>query len=123
MSGNVTAIDPATWVAVYGHGVAPSVLRLLARLVDVHRHFEGFAAAAEAGAAHRRRAEIVQADGDAHMGLGGADAVGRVEADPAEVLDIGFDPGVAGVLRSRRRRDRNVRRHSAPVCRAGAPPR
>src|ERR1035437_8211453 len=64
----------------------------------MHCHFEGFAAAAKARAAHRRRAEVIQADRDPHMGFGGADPVGRVEADPSEVLDIGFDPGVAGVL-------------------------
>ena len=33
------------------------------------------------------------------MGVGGANAVGRIEADPAEILDIGFRPGVAGLLR------------------------
>ena len=56
------------------------------------------AAAAIAGAAHRRRAEIVEPDRDADMGVGRADAVGRIERDPAEVGDIGLGPGVAGVL-------------------------
>jgi hypothetical protein len=53
-----------------------------------------------ARAAHRRGAEIIEADGDAHMRLGRRDAVGRVEADPAELVDIGLRPGVAGVLRA-----------------------
>src|SRR5665811_1888602 len=78
--------------------VSSLILRLLARLVDMHCHLEGFAAAAKARAAHRRRAEIIQANRDPHMGFGGADPVGRVETDPAEVIDIGFNPGVAGVL-------------------------
>src|SRR5471030_2420948 len=75
------------------------ILRLLACLVDMHGYLERFAATAKAGAAHRRRAEVVQADRDPHMGFGNPNPVGRVEADPAEVLDKGFDPGVAGVLR------------------------
>ena len=33
------------------------------------------------------------------MGVGGGDAIGRVEADPAQVLDKGLRPGVAGLLR------------------------
>ena len=100
MSGNVMR-DPATdrGRRCSGKVMRQLVLRLLARLVDMHRHFEGFAAAAEARAAHRRGAEVIEADRHPHMGFGGADAVGRVEADPAEMLDIGFGPGVAGVLR------------------------
>ena len=32
------------------------------------------------------------------MGFGGADTVGRIEAHPAQVFDIGLRPGVAGLL-------------------------
>ena len=67
-------------------------------LVDIYGHFELFAAAAEAGAAHRRGAQVIEADRHPHMGLTGADAIGGVEADPAEVLDIDLGPGVAGLL-------------------------
>ena len=74
-------------------------LRLLARLVDLHGDLERLAAAAKAGAAHRRGAEIIEPDRHPHMGLGRADAVGGIEADPAEVLDMGLRPGVAGLLR------------------------
>ena len=77
----------------------PISLRLLARLIDVNRHLQRFAAAAIARAAHRRGAEIIEPDRDPHMGVGGGNPVGRVEADPAEVLDIGFRPGMAGLLR------------------------
>src|SRR3569833_164386 len=83
-------------------GVASALrlgLRLLARLVDVNRDFQRFAVAAVARAAHRRGAEIIQPGGDPHMRVGRADAVARIEADPAEVVDIAFRPGVAGVLR------------------------
>ncbi|KTT92403.1 hypothetical protein NS44R_14560, partial [Mammaliicoccus sciuri] len=48
--------------------------------------------------ASRRGAEIVETDGDTGMGVGGADAVGGVEADPAEVGHEGLGPGVAGLL-------------------------
>ena len=34
------------------------------------------------------------------MGVGDAYAIGRIEADPAQILDIGLRPGVAGLLRS-----------------------
>ena len=76
-----------------------SILRLLACLVDADGDRQRFAAAAVARAAHRRGAEIVEPDRDPHMGVGGANAVGRIEADPAEVRDIGLRPGVAGLLR------------------------
>ena len=75
-----------------------TTLRLAARLVDPDLHGQRLAAAAVARAAHRRGAEIIEADRDPHIGVGRADAVGRIEADPAEVATIGFGPGVAGVL-------------------------
>ena len=67
-------------------------------LLDLDRNRQRFHAAAIAGAAHRRCAEIVEPDGDAGMGVGGADAVGRIEADPAEIGHEGFRPGMAGLL-------------------------
>ena len=73
---------------------------LLARLVDAHGHFQGFAAAAITRATDRRGAEVVEPDRDPHMGIGRANPVGRVKAYPAQVLDMGFSPGVASLLRS-----------------------
>src|ERR1700731_1926494 len=67
-------------------------------LLDLHRHRQRFHATAVAGAAHRCGAEIIQPDGDAGMGVGGADAVGGIEPDPAEIADEGFRPGMAGLL-------------------------
>ena len=72
-----------------------------------------------AGAAHRRGAEIIESDGDPHMRIGGADAVGRVEADPAEVARHRLPPRRGRLpARSRRRCGRNGRRRSAPECRS-----
>src|SRR5882757_6681751 len=73
-------------------------LALPAGLIDLDRYRQGFGAAAIAGAAHRRRAKIIQPDGDAGMRVSGADAVRRVEADPAEIRHEGFGPGMAGLL-------------------------
>src|SRR5258708_4947380 len=67
-------------------------------VIDLDRYRQGFGAAAIAGAAHRRRAEIIQPDGDARMRVGGADPVCRIEADPAEVRHERLGPGVAGLL-------------------------
>src|SRR4029077_18409380 len=75
------------------------ILRRLAPLVDTHSHRERFAAAAKTCAAYRSGAEIVQTDGNPHMGCGDANAIGRIEANPAQVLDIGLRPRVAGLLR------------------------
>src|SRR5438876_8950914 len=65
-------------------------------LIDLDRNGERLVAATIAGAADRRCAEVVEADGDAGMGVGGADAVGGVEPDPAQIRHEGLRPGVAG---------------------------
>src|SRR5437867_3600737 len=75
-----------------------SVLHLPGGLVDVHCDHERLAAAPVAAAAHRRRAEIIEADRDADMRVGRADAVRRIEADPAELRHEGFGPGVSRLL-------------------------
>ena len=67
-------------------------------LIDMDRDREGFDAAAVAGAAHRRSAEIVEPDGDAGVRIGGADAVGGIESDPAEIGHMRLGPSVAGLL-------------------------
>src|SRR5258708_32117656 len=67
-------------------------------LIDLDRDRRGLIAAAIAGAADRRRAEVIEPDGDAGMGVGGADAVGWIEPDPAQVRHEGLRPGVAGRL-------------------------
>src|SRR6186713_3309131 len=72
-----------------------------AGMVDLHRHRQRLRTAAIAGSAHGRCAEIVEPDRDADMGVGGADAVGGIEADPAETVDISLRPGMARVLMHR----------------------
>src|SRR3954470_14296319 len=79
-------------------GNAALILRLLARLVDADLDRHHFAATAVAGAAKRRRAEVVEPDRDPHMGIGGAQPVGGIEGDPAESGHECFGPGVAGLL-------------------------
>ena len=56
-------------------------------------------AGAVAGAAHRRGAERIEPDGDAHIGFGRADAIDRIEADPAETGHMGLGPGVTAAVR------------------------
>src|SRR3954471_19237056 len=67
-------------------------------LFDLDRDCQCFGAPAVAGAADGRGAEVVEADGDTGVGVGGAEAIGGIEADPAEVRHVGFRPGVAGLL-------------------------
>src|ERR1700694_1370458 len=69
-----------------------------AGLIDLERYRQRPHAAAIAGAAHRGGAEIIEANGDAGMRVGGADAVGRIEPDPAEIRHERLGPGVAGLL-------------------------
>src|SRR5450631_1871442 len=67
-------------------------------LIDFYRHRQRLHAAAVAGAAHWCGAEIVEADGDTGMRVRRADAVGRIEPDPAEIRDVRLCPGMAGLL-------------------------
>src|SRR5258708_11080018 len=67
-------------------------------LIDLDVNRQRFHAAAVAGAAHRGCAEIIQPDGDAGVRVGGADAVCRIEPDPAEIRHERLRPGVAGLL-------------------------
>src|ERR1700694_3679228 len=73
-------------------------LALPSGLIDLDLYRQRFHAAAIAGAAHRGGAEIVEADCDAGMGVGGANAVGRMEPAPAEIRHERLRPGVAGLL-------------------------
>src|ERR1700674_1023819 len=73
-------------------------LALPSGVIDLDRDRQGFRAAAIAGAAHRGRAEIIQPNGDAGMRVSGADAVRRIEPDPAEIRHERLRPGVAGLL-------------------------
>src|SRR5438309_8007382 len=67
-------------------------------LFDFDRDRQRLRAAAIAGAAYGRGAEVVEPDRDTGMGVGGADAIGSIEADPAQIGYVGFRPGVAGLL-------------------------
>ena len=67
-------------------------------LVDMDIDRQRLAGAAVAGAADRRRAQIVEPGRNPDMGVGGADPIGGVECHPAEIGHEGLGPGVAGVL-------------------------
>src|SRR3984957_2059238 len=69
-----------------------------ALLVDFDGDRQGLFAGAVAGAADRRGAESVKPDGDAHIGVGWADAVCNVEADPAEAGHMRLGPGVTAAF-------------------------
>src|SRR5262249_8299329 len=73
-------------------------LRLLRGLLDADLDREQFPAAAIARAAQRRGAEIVKPDRDAHMRVRGANAVGRVKSDPAELRHESIAQRMAGIL-------------------------
>ena len=73
---------------------------LLALLHRPHIQGDGqlLLAAAIARAPDRGGAARVQADCDPDIVFGRTDAVGRIEPDPAQILDPGLGPGVGGVL-------------------------
>jgi len=80
-------------------GAPPAEAALKTRsLPDFDRDFKIFAADAETHAAHRRRADRIESDRDAHISFGRANAVGWIEPHPADVRDKSFRPGVAGLL-------------------------
>src|SRR5258708_9318495 len=66
-------------------------------LARAHRHFDmqRFVAAPGAHAAHRRRGEVVAADGEAAMALAREHAVRDVHAHPAFAFDPDVGPGMA----------------------------
>src|SRR5438045_8773728 len=76
-------------------GLSALALHLPLGLVDQHLDRHGLGTAAAAGTAHRSGTEVIEADRDAHMGFGRADAVGRIERDPADRWYEGVGPGVA----------------------------
>src|SRR5207302_5117692 len=78
-----------------------SALYLAHCLIHLNFDRERLARAAPAHAAYRRRAEKVEPDGDAHVGIGGANPIRHIEGDPAEPEHEGFGPGVSGLLRAR----------------------
>src|SRR5262249_60775017 len=71
-----------------------SFLRLPGSLGNVEPHRDVFTTAPVMSAAHRSGAQIIEADGDARVLVGGANAVRRIEADPAEIWHMNFSPGV-----------------------------
>src|SRR5229473_3246530 len=66
-------------------------------LARAHRHFDmqRFVAAPGAHAAHRRRGEVVAADGEAAMALAREHAMRDVHAHPAFAFDPDVGPGMA----------------------------
>ena len=75
-------------------------LRLLPRLIDVHRDLQSLPAASETCPAYRSGAKIVEADGNPYMRISGANSVRRIKADPSKSFYIRLCPGVPGFLRS-----------------------
>src|SRR5262249_61712504 len=61
---------------------ASSFLGLLRRLLDAALDRKRLADAAVTRPAQGRRAEVIEPDGDPHMGVGCAKSVGRIEGDP-----------------------------------------
>src|ERR1700687_3973989 len=75
-----------------------SILRLPRRLVDMHLDRQRLARAAVARAAQGAGPEVVEPDGDPHMGIGGTEPVRRIERHPAELGHEGLGPGWARML-------------------------
>src|SRR2546423_9463545 len=67
-------------------------LHLPRGLIDPHLDRHAFSATAAARAADRGCAKVVEPDRDPHMRVGRADAVGRIECDPADGRLICFGP-------------------------------
>src|SRR5262249_32751793 len=65
---------------------------------DADLHIHGLRPAAITGTANRSYAKIIQSDRDAHVGVRRGYAICSVERDPAQVGNMGFCPGMAGVL-------------------------
>src|SRR5262245_18426657 len=72
---------------------------LLARLGYAYGYRQGLAAAPKARAAHRRGPKIMQTDRHPHIRIGVANAIGWIETDPSQVLDMRLSPGVPRFLR------------------------
>ena len=64
--------------------------------VQFHRHL--LSRASVVGASHRRRSQVIRRGSDPNVAIGGANSVRRIEADPAQIGDPRFGPGVSGVL-------------------------
>jgi hypothetical protein len=73
-------------------------LRLPRGLGDLEPDRHVLLGAAIVEAAHRGSAEIIEADGDTDILVGGAHAVRGVEADPAEAGHMRFRPGIAAPI-------------------------
>src|SRR5437870_417870 len=76
----------------------PSILGLLCRLLYTHIDRKQLLGAAVPGPPQRGCSQIVEPDGDAHMRIGRADGIRRIEADPAELGDVDLGPGVSRFL-------------------------
>ncbi len=75
-----------------------SGLGLPSGLIDGDGNRQSLAAAAEARPTDGRCAQAVEPHRDAQMGVGGADFVGGIEADPAEFGHMSLGPGVTRLL-------------------------
>src|SRR3954470_3926954 len=77
---------------------AASALRLALSGIHSQRHVKRLVASATPRPADWGGSEVIEADRDPHMGIGRADAVGRIEADPAEARHPRLGPGMRRLL-------------------------
>src|SRR5919112_4856276 len=75
-----------------------SALDLTAGFIDMDIDAQALLPPSATRAEHRSGAEIVEADRDPDVRVGRREPVRRVEAYPAQRVDISLDPGVARVL-------------------------
>src|SRR3954452_904923 len=91
-------LSAITYDSRSGRQCQPSALHLPRRLIDQYLHGHAFGPAAAARTTHRGSTQIIEADRHTHMRVGRADAVRRVERNPADARNVGLGPGMAGVL-------------------------
>src|SRR5512141_1528671 len=84
----IAAVPPKLRFAIFNRSLHP---------LDADFHFQCLGAAAVERAGGRRRVAVVPPHGDADVVGLGDDAVGRVEAAPADLGEVDLRPGVARV--------------------------
>jgi len=79
-------------------GNAGSILRLVRRLGDADLHRQRFAATSIMRTTQRGCAEIIESRRDPHMRIGAANAIRRVESNPAKLRHARLRPGMTSLL-------------------------
>jgi hypothetical protein len=99
-----------------------SILRLVRRLGDADLHRQRFAATPIMRTTQRGCAEIIESRRDPHMRIGAANAVRRVESNPAKLRHARLCPGITSLLLGNAVIAKNNRRYIARECEDCAPP-